>query len=223
MRAEEQNIAKIGGTWEDANPDSNSAYNKYDKESREKLVNELLPNGVFSSRVLDLGCSIGVWGEFLRRKGYAEIYGVDISEERLKEAETRGYYQTKVAHGTNLPYPNNFFDSVICIDVLVHVGDKKDREKTILEALRVLKKGGTLVFSIANADWFKESRDYCFPITVEEAKSYCDWKKTEVRGLQFIYPNLLVKLPFVLKIFDKLFSNSFLKNKGRVIFFKVVK
>ncbi len=236
MKTERENVKIIGGTFEDKNADSNQSFNKYDKESREWLMGKLLPKG---NKILDLGCSIGAWGSFFKKKGYKEIYGVDIAEDRLKIAAGRGY-KTFKAHGTKLPFKDNAFDSVVCIDVLVHTIKKEDRFKTIKEAGRVLKKGGAFVFSIDNMKyerlyvktsfWLpKEKRriqSYCAPIYLSEALAAvkaAGLKAIEVRGLQFMLPAFLVKFPPILKLFDWVFSNSLFKSYARVIFIKAVK
>jgi len=236
LKTERENVKIIGGTFEDLNANSNQTFNKYDKESREWVVGKFLLPG---RRILDLGCSIGAWGAFFRKKGYKEIYGVDIAEDRLKTAAKRGY-KTFKAHGTKLPFKDASFDAVVCIDVLVHTIRKEDRLKTIAEAARVLRKDGVFVFSIANLKYEElygkvnfylpmEKRTiagYCRPIYLKEAIEAAEragLKVVEARGIQFITPSVLVKFPALLKLLDFVFSGSFLKNYARVIFLKAVK
>lgn len=236
LKTEVENVNIIGGTFEDANKESDPKYNKYDKESREALLQKLLPR---SKKILDLGCSIGAWGAFFKKIGFEEIYGVDISEERLKVAKSRGY-KTFKSHGSNLPFDKNSFDAVVCLDVLVHTIKKEDRFKTISEAARVLKPGGAFVFSIANKKFEDTSKKvnfylpaekretcyYCAPIYLDEAIEAVEkqgLKVVDVRGLQFMLPSFLVKFPALLKCFDVVFQKSFLKKYARVIFIKAVK
>ena len=47
--------------------------------------------------------------------------------------------------GTNIPYPDNYFEGVICTQVLEHVIDEK---KIIQEIFRVLKPNGKIVISV---------------------------------------------------------------------------
>ena len=164
MKTEYDYIERIGGTWENDNnnPGASNKYNQYDKESRENLMGFLLPPG---EKILDIGCSIGVWAEFLEQKGFWERWGVDISEERLKEARKRGY-QTLQTNGTCLPEALPSFDAVICIDVLVHTLQDKDRQQLMNEAYRTLKPNGVFIFSVQP----KTSVSYCKPLSIAHAQ-----------------------------------------------------
>lgn len=237
MKTERENVNIIGGTFEDKNADSNLRYNRYDKDSREKIMVKLLPSG---KRILDMGCSIGAWGDFFRKKGYSEIYGIDISKDRLSIAAKRGY-KTFNVHGTELPFQNNFFDAVVCIDVLVHTIKKDDRFKMVKEAARVLKKDSPFIYSINNLKFENISKsiniylpeekrhvktEYCDPIYLSEAREMTEkagLEMTKIRGLQFIFPSLLVKIPTILKFLDKVFSDTFAKEYAKIIFVKAVK
>ena len=48
-------------------------------------------------------------------------------------------------HGENLPYPDNWFDSVISVNALDHVDDFQAVAK---EMIRVVKTGGRIVFEV---------------------------------------------------------------------------
>jgi len=102
-------------------------------------------------KVLDLGCGGGFTCEFLARRG-AFVSGIDRSKNCIQAAKKHADknnlsidYQNGIAE--NLPYPDNFFDAVICVDVLEHVSDLK---KTIFEIYRVLKPGGFFGFDTIN-------------------------------------------------------------------------
>lgn len=90
-------------------------------------------------RVLDLGC--GPHGGLIGFKD-CDRYGVDhlideyvgigypLAEHQIK------YYQAK---SESLPFPDRFFDVVVCVNALDHVDSL---QKTIKEISRVLKGGG---------------------------------------------------------------------------------
>ncbi len=97
--------------------------------------------------VLDIGCHAGTFTEQLLTKlNTKKIYGVDISNPAIQLASQKipkGDFQ--VADATNLPFKDNFFDAVFCLEVLEHVDNPK---KVISEIKRVLKKGGYAVFLV---------------------------------------------------------------------------
>lgn len=89
--------------------------------------------------VLDVGCHGGTFTQkILEKIGSKEIYGVDISASAVKLASNRlpfGKFQVVDAH--QLPFKDNFFDAVFCLEMLEHVDDPI---KVLQEIKRVIKK-----------------------------------------------------------------------------------
>lgn len=72
-----------------------------------------------------------------------EVYGIDLAPRRLKQAREI-YKEVSVASVLALPYPDNFFDAVVSVDLIEHIPvDKKD--DAIREMMRVLHAGGVMV------------------------------------------------------------------------------
>ena len=90
-------------------------------------------------RVLDLGCGSG--RHFLDIEGL-EFYGVDFSEELLGFAREKGYVETKKARVSAIPYGDSFFDYVVFSRVLHCVEGRRQRQESLEEVYRVLRKGG---------------------------------------------------------------------------------
>ena len=79
---------------------------------------------LLGKRILDAGCAGGAYVEFLAKQGM-NVTGIDIHRDFLEFAEERSASGTYVeADVTNLPFPDNFFDSTYCFDVLEHVDDR---------------------------------------------------------------------------------------------------
>jgi len=117
---------------------------KIEKGSRADIALKLLDKG---DRLLDIGCGDGTLGYFAKNK-YKEVYGVDISEEALKIAKKRDIIVEKVnLNEEKLPFENDYFDAVTCLDVIEHVFEPRD---LIKEINRVLKRGGILIISTPN-------------------------------------------------------------------------
>lgn len=92
-----------------------------------------------SSKILDAGCGEGVLVEELIKEGYNAV-GIDIN-----------YCSRFVIMGDikNLPFSNESFDLVLCLDVLEHI-NFNEQEKAIKEIYRVIKHGGEVIFSLPN-------------------------------------------------------------------------
>lgn len=92
-------------------------------------------------RFLDVGCHGGTFTKIVLSKiGSKDLYGIDISKpaiEYIKKKIPYGHFQA--ADVQQLPFKDNFFDAVFCLEVLEHVDDP---EMALKEIKRVLKKDG---------------------------------------------------------------------------------
>jgi len=108
----------------------------------------LLPD-VAEKKVLDAGCGPGKYAEILLAKG-ADLTGVDISESMIEEAIKRNGNRGRfIVHDLIelLPFQDQSFDVVICPLVLDYIFDWGP---VFSEFNRILKPGGTFVFSITH-------------------------------------------------------------------------
>jgi 2-polyprenyl-6-hydroxyphenyl methylase/3-demethylubiquinone-9 3-methyltransferase len=101
--------------------------------------------------VLDLGCAGGFMAEALHDRG-ARVTGIDPAERAVDAARSHALstgraiqYQTGVAEA--LPYDDDSFDRVVCVDVLEHVADL---DRSLAEVARVLRPGGVFLFDTIN-------------------------------------------------------------------------
>ena len=99
-----------------------------------------------SRKILDLGCGEGTRLGLLKTNG--DRYGIDISEYAINKAKKK-YPRVDFFQGdiTKLPFKSNFFDLVYSMFVLEHV---RQPEELLKEAIRVLKKKGTLIIGAPN-------------------------------------------------------------------------
>ncbi len=121
----------------------------------EKIIN-LIPKKE-EYKILDAGCGEG---HLLKKihdhfpKNY--YYGVDITDIALVSARKRCPFANfqKMDLG-NLAYDNEFFDIIICTEVLEHI---YEYETVIAELVRILKKDGMLIISFPNETLWTLSR-----------------------------------------------------------------
>lgn len=99
-------------------------------DSREALG----PLGLSSrSCILDVGCGTGELTQVLAEESKAKIAGLDADTELLQHA--RAFTTTLIAgDGTQLPFPDNTFDLVVCQALLINLPNPK---KAITEFARV--------------------------------------------------------------------------------------
>jgi ubiquinone/menaquinone biosynthesis C-methylase UbiE len=115
-------------------------------EAIPEIVGRFRNNGVI--RVLDLGCGSGRHTVYLAEQGF-DVYGLDISEEAIRNTKQqlgeKGLSADLVVGSiyAPLPYPDDFFDAVICIRVINHA-EIGDIRRAISEIKRVLRVKGIL-------------------------------------------------------------------------------
>lgn len=110
--------------------------------ARYQQVVKLIPQN--SRRILDIGCGDGVLLWLVSRKSSAKLYGVDLNQKSLNYAAAKINAKLIKAQAEKLPFKNNYFDTVIATEIIEHL----DRpEKLLLEARRVLKRGGRIIIT----------------------------------------------------------------------------
>ncbi|MCF8067745.1 MAG: class I SAM-dependent methyltransferase [Desulfobacterales bacterium] len=110
------------------------------------LDNLLFPN----ANLLEVGCAWGRWFD-LYIKHHLNIYGIDISDEMIKQAKLRWGNERNIksllqSEAEKIPYPDNYFDFVVCYGVF----DATYQDNALSEMLRVLKMNGKLCLTGKN-------------------------------------------------------------------------
>jgi ubiquinone/menaquinone biosynthesis C-methylase UbiE len=114
---------------------------------RKKIILSLLSEDL-EAKILDLGCDEGSWSIKLKEKiNSKQVYGIDIIDERLKEAEEKGVIIKKSDLNEKIPFENNFFDVIHADQVIEHIAYL---DCFISEIYRVLKPGGYVIISTEN-------------------------------------------------------------------------
>ncbi len=115
-------------------------------------------------KILDLGCGSGRHVVFFAKNGF-EVWGIDYSKigirrtkEKLKAIKANAHLRVGDVF-RKLPYPNNFFDVIICVQVINHNKLHVIR-KAFKEMERTLKSGGFLYISGLRKWWMKNKEDY---------------------------------------------------------------
>ncbi|MGB4661173.1 MAG: class I SAM-dependent methyltransferase [Mobilitalea sp.] len=138
-----------------------------------------------SNKVLDVVCGNGTLLKLINDKIQVQAYGVDISDNMIKEAK-RKYpeMQFVTTNSALLPFQDNSFDAVTVCAAFHHFTEP---DKFLKEAKRVLKPGGYIYIA-----------DPYFPLLIRQFA-------------KIIFP--LLKMGDV-KIYNKRELNNFLNSHG---------
>lgn len=123
--------------------------------SRLRVKNILKEMGNIScKKVLDIGCEAGHVSFKILDKKPSDLYAIDICQDALdefnKKLKKKNYQSNiviKKAFLQDIPFKNNFFDSIICTEVIEHA---PHIDKGFAEMNRVLKNGGRLIITFPN-------------------------------------------------------------------------
>ncbi len=114
---------------------------------RAKIAYKFL-NPMPNDSILDVGCAQGYFERYFLIGKVSKVKGVDINLKAIEycsKKDGKEYYLHCAAE--KLPFQDNEFDKVLCLDTLEHVDDEV---KTISEIRRVLRPNGLLVLSVPN-------------------------------------------------------------------------
>jgi 2-polyprenyl-3-methyl-5-hydroxy-6-metoxy-1,4-benzoquinol methylase len=132
---------------------------QYSTTHRRELV-KFLPNNY--KRVLEVGCGTGGFRDTLKKD--IEIWGIEPNKEAANEAMVRGYkvlvgFYEEVAEQC----PNNYFDLIICNDVIEHMLEherfleliklKMTPDASIIGSIPNVRYFGNLCKLLLNKDW----------------------------------------------------------------------
>lgn len=116
----------------------------------QKRIRLLLEQGL-SEPILEAGCGSG-WATFaLRQKGFMPV-SIDLLDKQLAQSSLLFKFfnlegQWIQTNMLSLPFPNEYFSSVIALDVLEHI---KELDQTLLELWRILKSDGVMFVTVPN-------------------------------------------------------------------------
>ncbi len=141
------------------------------------------------TRVIDIACGKGSTAAYLAKRYGCSVVGVDISEPLLNEAradiERKGLSDRvsfRLADATSLPFKDGEFDVAVSQAMLVLIDNKK---KTIQEAMRVIKPGGTAGW--LELSWQKEPTKEFLKIVSDEICAYCMLNVSTFEGWEKLF------------------------------------
>ncbi len=160
----------------------------------EKLIRKYAGNGKLT--ILDAGCGTG--GLAKKLSHLARVSAIDFSAEAVKLAKKNDIH-AKLASINSLPFADNSFDLVTCVDVIYH-RQVNDRE-ALSEIARVLKRGGVLILRVPANKFLMSAHD----VHVHTARWYSKKKlANKLRRAGF-------KIKFISYVHAPIFPISFIR------------
>ena len=155
--------------------------NKYDQDmvdwkySGPKETVEVFKNyaEIKDLKILDAGCGTGLVGIELKKNGYQNIDGADLSK-KLLELVPQGYYKklSQMDLNKSMDVKDNIYDAVVCVGTFTfgHV-----KPHALNEFVRIVKNKGLICFTI-NEGIYEE---YGFDKKIKELTDNNYWKIKE--------------------------------------------
>ena len=107
------------------------------------------------ANLLEVGCGEGLFlQQLLECCPDLNITGIDSWSEILDEAKNRIAQNKRInilqGEAKDLPFSNEYFSTVVCLNVLYNLPSKEDVEKLIREMGRVCRVGGSIIIDLRN-------------------------------------------------------------------------
>lgn len=123
----------------------------YDHKAKiySRRFRDVLPSDK-QAAILDVACGTGFFLYFLKKDGYTNIKGIDISAEQLEISRKMGIEVEKADLFEFLAGQPEKFDMIVAFDIIEHL--TKDEVMKFLDSIHgALKRGGTVLVGTVNA------------------------------------------------------------------------
>jgi ubiquinone/menaquinone biosynthesis C-methylase UbiE len=135
--------------------DSNAAPGYWQYKVRAAALNMLDKT---ENRVLEVGCGDGLFlKQLFLLNPQARIWAIDIEPDNIRKAQERlgrelsSKVVFEVQDALNLTFEDNYFQEVVCLNVLMALDSVPAGEKVLASMARVCAKGGNIIFEFRNS------------------------------------------------------------------------
>jgi len=130
--------------------------------------------------IFDAGCGTGLVGKELKKSGYNNFHGADLSQTLLDSISKDLYKKLdKIDLNQPIKVEDNFYDAVMCVGTFTYAHVKSN---ALDEFVRITKNKGLICFTI-NEGIYEE---YGFNKKIAELEEKNKWKKIEFFKSEYI-------------------------------------
>lgn len=114
------------------------------RQNRWPQVVEFINNLSEGNLIGDIGCGNG---RFMLTRKDCEFEGCDRTQAMVDICQKQGL-KVKQGDVTKIPFPDDYFDGLVCIAVLHHLVTEERRKQAIKELIRIVKPGGKILIEV---------------------------------------------------------------------------
>ena len=130
--------------------------------------------------IFDAGCGTGLVGKELKKFGYNNFHGADLSQKLLDLIPKNLYKKlNKIDLNQSIKIDDNFYDAVMCVGTFTYAHVKPN---ALDEFCRITKNKGLICFTINEGIY----QEYGFDKKIEELEIKNRWKKIEFFKSEYI-------------------------------------
>lgn len=126
------------------------------KAHHKQAIKFIAPYIKENGAILDVGCGTGAFLKQLVKRNKdknLQVFGIDDSQGMIKRSLKKKIPNAnfQIAKAEDVPFPNDYFDLITCVDSLYHLNP----EKFFSECHRALKPGGLIFIDTVSVDHYK--------------------------------------------------------------------
>jgi len=130
--------------------------------------------------IFDAGCGTGLVGKELKKFGYNNFHGADLSQKLLDLIPKNLYKKlNRIDLNKSIKMDDNFYDAVMCVGTFTYAHVKPN---ALDEFVRITKNKGLICFTINEGIY----QEYGFDKKIEELEIKNRWKKIEFFKSKYI-------------------------------------
>jgi SAM-dependent methyltransferase len=97
-----------------------------------------------NASILDVGCGSGEFINLLKERGFWNLHGVEVDDALIGLA-AQVLPDVRKSSAMALPFPDNSFDCIYMFNVMHHLGDMGEYERSLAEMTRCTRDGGRII------------------------------------------------------------------------------